>query len=139
VLVSAPEPAVVVYDATGAETSTTTTSSSGLLGAEPPTVSGLAGVTNTLGAAPPAETVQVRDLRLAWSKSGALGLPAVVGDQLMVPVQDGLAVFASDNGNAGIVPATVTVDRGGYQGRVDAAAVGAMIVETRGDQVVGLS
>jgi hypothetical protein len=31
------------------------------------------------------------------------------------------------------------VDRGGYQGRVDAAAVGTMIIETRGDLVVGLS
>ena len=42
-----------------------------------------------------------------------------------MPVDGGLAVFAAANGNPGIVPATIPVDRGGYTGRVDAAAVGA--------------
>ena len=97
----------------------------------------LAGETPT--AAPPAETVQVRDLSLAWTKTGALGLPAVVGDQLLMPVTGGLSVFASANGNPGLAGSTIPVDRGGYQGRVDAAAVGTMIIETRGDLVVGLS
>jgi hypothetical protein len=194
VLVSAPEPAVVVYDATGAETSrtpvdvpadaivgadqlspsggtvptpavrdgamrysligdqllgvtsatvqvtappSTPTSSSSAFNAEPPTVGVLAGETPT--AAPPAETVQVRDLSLAWTKTGALGLPAVVGDQLLMPVTGGLSVFASANGNPGLAGSTIPVDRGGYQGRVDAAAVGTMIIETRGDLVLGLS
>jgi len=39
----------------------------------------------------------------------------------------------------GIATPTIPVDRAGYQGRVDAAAVGAMIIETRADLVVGLS
>jgi hypothetical protein len=76
---------------------------------------------------------------VAWTKSGALGLPAVIGDQLLMPVAGGLSVFAAANGNAGIVGSTVPVDRGGYQGRVDAAAVGAVIIETRGDLVAGLT
>jgi hypothetical protein len=196
VLVSAPEPAVVVYDATGAEQSrtdvdvpagaivaadqlspsggtvptpavrdgamrysligdqllgvssstiqvaappSTSTSSSSVFNAEPPTVGILAGETNTSAAAPPAQTVQERDLSVAWTKSGALGLPAVVGDQLLMPVSGGLAVFLAANGNPGIATPTIPVDRAGYQGRVDAAAVGAMIIETRADQVVGLS
>jgi len=37
------------------------------------------------------------------------------------------------------VPTTIPVDRGGYSGRVDATAVGSMIIEARGGQVVGLS
>jgi hypothetical protein len=195
VLVSAPEPAVVVYDSTGAETSRTpvdvpadaitaadqlspaggtvptpavrdgamrysligdqllgvssatvevtapaSTAASGasLPGVEPPTVGVLAGET-TASAASPVETVQVRDLSVAWTKTGALGLPAVIGDQLLMPVAGGLSVFAAANGNAGIVGSTVPVDRGGYQGRVDAAAVGAVIIETRGDLVAGLT
>lgn len=83
-------------------------------------------------------TEQRRDLVLEWQRAGALGLPAVVGEQLLLPVDGGLAVLPKADGAA---PAAVTVpvDRGGYAGRVDAAAVGTMIIETRGDLVVGLS
>ena len=76
---------------------------------------------------------QVKDLTVLWTKTGALGLPAVVGDQLLMPVDGGLSVFTAANGNPGVVPAAIPVDRGGYPGRVDAAAVGEMIIETRGD------
>jgi len=115
----------------------TPTSTSSVFNTEPPTVGLLAGESAT--AAPPVETVQVRDLSVAWTKSGALGLPAVVGDQLLMPVSGGLSVFDGANGNAGIAGSIIPVDRGGYRGRVDAAAVGTMIIETRGDLVVGLS
>ena len=37
------------------------------------------------------------------------------------------------------MPTTIPVDRGGYTGRVDATAVGLMIIETRGGTVVGLA
>jgi hypothetical protein len=67
-----------------------------------------------------------------------LGLPAVIGGQVLLPVAGGLAAVAAGNGNPGIVPTVIPVDRGGYRGRVDAAAVGSMIIETRGDRVVGL-
>jgi len=195
VLVSAPEPAVVVYDASGAEQSrvpvdipaeqivaadqltaaggtsptpavingdaryaligdhliavtsrqiTTdapvTSSTTAVESREPPTISAFASSTPTSASAaePPAQ-VQVDDLDLAWSKAGAVGLPALIGEQVLMPVGGGLAVFAAANGNPGIVPTTIPVDRGGYTGRVDATAVGSMIIEARGGQVVGLS
>jgi hypothetical protein len=107
--------------------------------AQPPTVGILAGETDSSTAAAPTQTVQERDLSVAWTKSGALGLPAVAGDELLMPVDAGLAVFAAANGNPAIGASTIPVDRGGYQGRVDASAVGTMIIETRSDLVVGLS
>ena len=88
----------------------------------------------------PAEPVteRIEDLTVGWTRSGVLGLPAVSGAQVLLPVPGGLAAVAADNGNPGVVPAVVPVDRGGYTGPVDAAAVGSMIIETRGDRVVGL-
>jgi hypothetical protein len=117
----------------------TSTSSSSVFNAQPPTVGILAGETDSSTAAAPTQTVQERDLSVAWTKSGALGLPAVAGDELLMPVDAGLAVFAAANGNPAIGASTIPVDRGGYQGRVDASAVGTMIIETRSDLVVGLS
>ena len=119
-----------------------TSSTTALESREPPTISVFATSTATSGSEsgsePPAQ-VQVDDLDFAWSKAGALGLPAVIGDRLLMPVDAGLAVFAAANGNPGIVPTTIPVDRGGYAGRVDATAVGGMIIEARGGRVVGLS
>ncbi len=194
VLVSEPEPAVVVYDSSGAETSRTpvdipaeqivaadqpgddggttptpsvvnddaryslvgdqliavasqdvraaapmtSPSTTAVESREPPTISVFPAPSTTSAPAQP-ETVQVKDLDVQWTKSGALGLPAVVADRLLMPVDGGLAVFADANGNPGIVPTTIPVDRGDYSGRVDATAVGNMIIEGRGDQVVGLS
>jgi hypothetical protein len=99
----------------------------------------LAGTSTESSAPTIAETVSINDLSVLWAKQGALGLPAVIGDQLLLPVAGGLIVFASANGNPGIVPTTIPVDRTGYSGRVDAAAVGSMVIETRGGTVVGLT
>ena len=88
---------------------------------------------------PAPATVQVKDPQLLWAAPGVLGLPAVTGERLLLTVPDGLVDVAAANGNPGIVPAIIPVDRGGYRGRVDAAAVGSMIIETRGDTVVGLA
>jgi len=189
VLVSAPEPAVVVYDDKGKETSRTPvpipadqivaadgldasggtkptpfvldgdtrysligdhliavtsqaatvpapaeTTSSG--STPPPTVSALAGASQSSAEA---ATVQVDDLVVQWTKPGALGLPAVIGSQLLMPVKGGLAVYLAATGNSGVPPSTIPVDRGAYAGRVDATAVGDMVIEARGDRVAGLS
>jgi len=195
VLVSAPEPAVVVYDETGAETSRTpvdiaadaivtadrltadggtsptpavrdggsryslignqllavssqsievpappsTPASSSIADATPPTPGLLAPTTTASAVSAPPETVEVKDLTVLWTKNDARGLPAVVGDQLLMPVDGGLAVFTAANGNPGFVPAAIPVDRGGYPGRVDATAFGDMVIETRSDQVVCLT
>ena len=69
------------------------------------------------------------------------GLPATVGDDVLLPTAKGLAMFDADNGpvrSASRGP-QITVARGGYTGRVDAAAVGPMIIETRGSTVVALA
>ncbi len=118
-----------------------TTTPSSVTEAVPPTAGFLAGTTPaTPSSAPPStQTKQVKDLTVAWTKNGALGLPAVVGDTLLMPVSGGLSSFVAANGNAGIAPRTIPVDRAGYTGRVDAAAVGEMIIETRGNRVVGLT
>ncbi len=198
VLVAAPQPAVVVYDAAGAETSRTpvdipvdavvaadrlspqghtqptpavrsstdrvsligdrligvssqsiqapapaSASASSSTPAEtvPPTVGFLAGTSASTAATTPAEppTIQVKDLAVRWTRQGALGLPAIIGRQLLMPAAGGLEVFSEANGDPGIVPVTIGVDRGGYAGRVDATAVGSMVVEVRGDSVVGLT
>ena len=86
--------------------------------------------------------VNVADVKLDWVAAGALGLPATVGPDVLLPTAKGLAVFDATNGPSalGVTAArTITVDRAGYSGRVDAAAVGSMIIETRGAAVVALS
>jgi hypothetical protein len=85
----------------------------------------------------PTPTVSQEDrqsLTLRFVTAGALGLPAIVDGTPLLPVQAGLAELDK----TGLALRTITVDRTGYTGRVDAAAVGSMIVETRGGTVVAL-
>jgi hypothetical protein len=112
---------------------TTPTPSLAQLGTEPPTP-------GVLASDRPTEPVteRIQDLAVGWTRQGLLGLPAVIGEQVLLPVSGGLAAVAAGNGNPGIVPDVIPVDRAGYSGRVDAAAVGSVIIETRGDRVVGL-
>ena len=186
VLVSAPEPAIVVYDADGTESARTKvdipaaeiTASSGVTrsltidGARigdadttrytvvgshliamssesvdvtvtvtptPTTTSAADGTDESptgssaaTSSGPTTETQQRDSLKLDWTVGGALGLPAVIDGTAVLPVKAGLAVLGSD----GRTTRTVRVDRAGYSGPVDAAAVGAMVVETRGGAVV---
>ncbi|WP_420124777.1 hypothetical protein [Nakamurella sp.] len=113
---------------------TTPTSTATRPTTEPPTPGVLASDTATTPV-----TERVEDLTVGWTRAGVLGLPAVIGDQVLLPVSGGLAPVAAGNGNPGIVPTLIPVDRGGATGRVDVAAVGPTIVEIRGDRVVGLS
>lgn len=121
------------------ETTPTSTSTTGDLAdtAQAPTPGVLA--TELPGAGPSSVTENIQDLSVAWTRQGLLGLPAVIDKQVLLPVTGGLAAVAAANGNPGIVPAVIAVDRAGYTGRVDVAAVGSMIIETRGATVVGLS
>jgi len=124
---------LVVVSEQSASVQTTPTPSLAQLETEPPTP----GVLASEGPAEPV-TEQIQDLVVGWTRQGVLGLPAVIGDQVLLPIPAGLAAVAAGNGNPGIVPVVIPVDRAGYTGRVDAAAVGTMIIETRGDRVVGL-
>jgi hypothetical protein len=84
-------------------------------------------------------TVSVNSPEFAFVTEGARGLPAVLGDQLLVPVTQGLSVISADSG-AGLLgnARTIAVDRSGWAGRVDATAVGSTVVEVRGPTVVAL-
>jgi hypothetical protein len=98
-------------------------------------------ITNALNPGGTAAKVPVADLKVDWVAAGALGLPATVGDHVLMPTAKGLSTFDStagpnDLGNAGIP--SIAVDRGLYSGRVDATSVGGMIIEDRGNTVVGL-
>lgn len=81
-------------------------------------------------------TVTVETPVLDWSMPDVLGLPAAVAGTVLVPTAAGLVERDS---TAGRVGETIPVDRGGYTGRVDATAVGTMVIEVRGSAVVGLA
>lgn len=87
------------------------------------------------------KTVDTADLHVDWVAGNALGLPATIDATILLPTARGLATFDSAAG-PGALGTTgskiVTVDRSGYTGRVDATAVGRMIIEERGPTVVGL-
>jgi hypothetical protein len=181
VLVSAPSPAVVLYDAAGTVISRTrvnipaadiaaadksgritpansdTLSRRSLIGTHllsisqstTDTAQPATSIPTTTPASPlPTITtgdrpqVSVQTLTVDWVAAHALGLPAVVGGSLLMPVSGGLSVFAAAAGpTAGdsAAPArTLAVNRNGYTGRVYASAIGTMVIETRGHQVVAL-
>ena len=77
------------------------------------------------------------DLSLAFVIPDALGTGVAVGDELLVPVRGGLARVNWDNGEiTGVVPvARPSLPEGES---VTTAVAGDMIVEKRGDQLVGL-
>jgi len=97
-------------------------------------------ITNALNPAQAPE-ISITDVHVDWVAGDAIGLPAVLGSTVLMPVNAGLATFpASDGPGALGTPGThaIAVDRGTARGRVDATAVGTMIIEDRGTSVVGL-
>ncbi|MET3803481.1 hypothetical protein ABIB25_000465 [Nakamurella sp. UYEF19] len=107
-----------------------------------PTTTSSSNITDALNPSSSAPTtVSVSDLTLSWVADGALGLPAAIGTTLLMPTDKGLETFDSTSGPTVLGAAggkTITVDRQGYTGRVDASAIGSMIIEDRGDSVVAL-
>lgn len=65
----------------------------------------------------------------------AIGTGTAVGDRLVYPTKQGLAVANWDTGQ---VERVIPVDRGGYNGDVNVTTAGALLVEKRGSTVVGL-
>ena len=138
VLVASPEPAVVLYSDTGVEQSripigidAAQVAAADANRVTPVRISG--GIRYALVGT----TLLAIDDRLgvSWTMPDVLGLPAVVGSDLLVPVGDGLAVVGSATGTTSRV---IPVDRAGYVGRVDAGTVGGTVVESRGELVVAL-
>lgn len=75
------------------------------------------------------------DLSVTHVLPDALGTGTAVGDRLLYPTAQGIAVA---NWGTGEIEYTIPVDRGGYTGRVSVALAGDTIVEKRGEQLVGL-
>ncbi|MDU0478890.1 PQQ-binding-like beta-propeller repeat protein [Staphylococcus chromogenes] len=67
---------------------------------------------------------------------GALGTGVAIGNRIVFPVADGLAI---GNWETGSIDRTIPVDRGNYQGPVSLALAGNSLVEKRGDQLVSLA
>lgn len=76
------------------------------------------------------------DLAVDHVVDDAIGTPIAVAKHMLVPTQAGIAVM---DWSTGKTLRTIPVDRGSYHGPVYLTLAGDTIVETRGDQVVGLS
>ena len=70
-----------------------------------------------------------------WTVPGALGSGAVMAGRLLVPVPDGISVVDLSTGNS---TADIPVDRGDYDGPIQMAVIGDVVVEQRGSDVVAL-
>ncbi|MDO4686422.1 MAG: hypothetical protein Q4A92_07710 [Corynebacterium sp.] len=75
------------------------------------------------------------DLSITHTFDHALGTGTAVGDRLLFPVKEGIAVA---NWRSGEIENTIPVDRGTYSGTVTVALAGDTLIEKRGDQLVGL-
>jgi len=80
--------------------------------------------------------VRGSDLAESWTLRGVLGTVAVVGSDLLVPVESGIAVVDASTGS---IKKTLPVDRQGYTGPVDVHTAGSMVIEIRGSDVVAFS
>lgn len=76
------------------------------------------------------------DLAVDHVVDDAIGTPIAVAEHMLVPTEAGIAVM---DWSTGKTLRTIPVDRGSYHGPVYLTLAGDTIVETRGDQVVGLS
>ena len=77
-----------------------------------------------------------KDLAKHVRVEGAMGVGAMYGNALLVPVKEGIAVVNPRNGQTERV---ITVDRGGYAGPVTVGVSNGHIVEQRGTELVGLA
>ncbi|NKQ57496.1 PQQ-binding-like beta-propeller repeat protein [Amycolatopsis sp. K13G38] len=75
------------------------------------------------------------DLTPKWTLSSALGPGVLFDNQLVVPIQGGLAVLNEQNG---ATIRTIGVDRHGYTGPVRLSTIGPVLLEQRGDTVTAL-
>lgn len=94
------------------------------------------GASTAVGGTPVPETVTVANPVMDWVTHDAIGLPTRIGSTMLIPTADGLRTRPVTGNTAG---ALIPVDRHGFTGRVDVAAVGAMLIETRGAAVVALA
>jgi hypothetical protein len=70
-----------------------------------------------------------------WTLSSALGPGVLFDNQLVVPIEGGLAVLNEQDGST---IRTIGIDRHGYTGPVRLAALGPVLLEQRGETLVAL-
>ncbi len=70
-----------------------------------------------------------------WTVPDTLGSGALFAGKLLVPVRDGLAVI---DPASGVRERVIPVERGGFDGPVEVAAIGDTVLEQRGDTLVAL-
>ncbi len=140
VLVASPEPAVVLYSSSGAELSRTPVqvSADQVIAADhagrvTPTV--IADGRRYVLVGTTLIAIDTDGMTVLWTQHRVRGLPAVVGEDVLVPTDAGIVSIASADG---ATRNTLPVDRAGFTGRVDLGVVGHTVVESRGDVVVGL-
>lgn len=75
------------------------------------------------------------DLTPRWTLNNSTGPGVTFGEQLVVPIQGGLAVLDE---TTGATIRTVGVDRRGYTGPVSLSSVGPVLLEQRGPTLVAL-
>ncbi len=75
------------------------------------------------------------DLTPRWTLNGTVGPGVMFGEQLVVPIQGGLAVLDEATG---ATIRTVGVDRHGYTGPVQLSSVGPVLLEQRGTTLAAL-
>jgi hypothetical protein len=75
------------------------------------------------------------ELRPLWTALSTVGPGTIFAGRALIPVRDGLRVL---NQVSGELIGTVPVDRHGYTGLVSMAAIGPMVLEQRGGNLVAL-
>ncbi|GAB3710095.1 hypothetical protein GCM10027598_15630 [Amycolatopsis oliviviridis] len=75
------------------------------------------------------------DLTPRWTLNSSAGPGVTFGEQLVVPIQGGLAVLDEQSGTT---IRTVGIDRRGYRGPVQLSSVGPVLLEQRGPTLVAL-
>lgn len=76
-----------------------------------------------------------KELKPRWTLPDTVGSGTTYAGKLLLPVVDGLAVVDERSGKW---ERTVAVDRGDYDGMVRLEAIGSVLLEQRGDEVVAL-
>ncbi len=76
-----------------------------------------------------------KELRPLWTAVSTIGPGTIFAGRVLIPIPNGLRVL---NQGTGELIGTIPVDRHGYTGTVEMAAIGPMVLEQRGANLVAL-
>jgi hypothetical protein len=75
------------------------------------------------------------ELTPTWTAQSTLGPGAIFAGRVLIPVRNAIQVYSQSDGE---LVGTLPVDRHGYSGTVSMAAIGPMVLEQRGGNLVAL-